>query len=610
MENDKKYREAYNQGKPILPDDVYDDLFGSEETTLDDNQGTGELVQHLHPMLSLPTFFEDIDNLTIDRLREIGFRGHLFENEVAAVISYKLDGIAISAIYDAEQSSLLRLVSRGKRTAGYVLNPAWNRVFPEFRADANLAKSIYDFRGELVISKEDFERINASLPEDQRYANARSMVAANVNSKEPNMDVVNAAKLVMHGIWTSGPAISHFQQLDSIFKATDIAPHWYIMPDEDIVHAVQEMYKLAMRHYIPCDGIVMQVDETDANNGRANLDRIAIKQMDEAKYSAQTAVKNITWRLANDGHYFPHIEFEPVEINGAIVTHAASYCYDYLIRMNLSIGAKVIVTMRGGVIPKVTSVLEPGTGNLCLPKDINEILEGDIHIWSNNSAQAIERLKFIRGMEALALADCGISLFIDMYDAGYHTIFDVAKEIKDGVFCFRMIGRVLPDTLASTAKVQTIIDRFKTFNYVWLILALRCNNIGFKAADFIGQYLSCYQLRDYSQLNHKAVKAFLEDTKTVDLVKAYAQPVAPEHATLAIGATQSAPSNKPKAILSKKPSNGMTKADFIRTFLQDYDIVENIREADLLICPEGEVSNKINYAKANGMQIKFYSEFV
>lgn len=612
MNNEIKYREAYNQGQPILPDDVYDDMFGTTETTLDDNSGAGTLVPHLHPMLSLPTFFEDVENLTIERLRELGFPSDKFlsKDSYIGTVSYKLDGVAISVIYDADKHELQRLVSRGKRTAGFVLNKAWNSVFPAILPDAILTESIYDFRGELVISKADFERINAALP--TKYANARSMIAANVNALQPNLEVVKAAKLFMHGIWTEASnRLMHFWQLDHIFADKDIAFHCYLPPDSDdlCLDIIKNMYKQAMNDAYPCDGIVLQTTVTNANNGRANLDRIAIKQMDEAKYSAETSVKNIAWRLANDGHYFPHIEFETVEINGADVNHAAGYCYDYLKRMDISIGSKVIVTMRGGVIPKVTKVLAAGTGNLNLPKDIAPIEPNDINIWSTNSHTAIERLKFIRGMVMLALENCGTELYADMYDAGYHTLFDVAKDVKSGVFWFKMVDRVVPDTPAAIAKVQTIIDRFKTFNYVWLILALRFNGVGFKAADFIGQYISGYELVDYSMLNHKAIKAVLDDTQSIELIKLYANKVAPEHATLAVQNAKPA-SNKPKVILSKKPSNGMTKAQFIETFLQDYDVTENIREADLLVCPAGETSNKINYAKANNTTIKFYTDFV
>ena len=61
--------------------------------------------------------------------------------------------------------------------------------------------------------------------------------------------------------------------------------------------------------------------------------------------------------------------------------------------------------------------------------------------------------------------------------------------------------------------------------------------------------------------------------------------------------------------MSKKPTNGMTKAHFATAYLRDYDITDNIKEANLLVCPAGEVSNKIKYAESNNITIKHYEDF-
>jgi hypothetical protein len=53
----------------------------------------------------------------------------------------------------------------------------------------------------------------------------------------------------------------------------------------------------------------------------------------------------------------------------------------------------------------------------------------------------------------------------------------------------------------------------------------------------------------------------------------------------------------------------MTKAHFATAYLRDYDITDNIKEANLLVCPAGEVSNKIKYAESNNITIKHYEDF-
>lgn len=612
-QNDTMYREAYNKGEEVLPDYVYDAAFGSDETDLDDSTGAGELVEHLHPMLSLPTHFIDFDNLSMSKLTELGWRGDSLDGTgTVGTISWKVDGVAVSIIYDAIHDKIVRLVSRGKRFAGYVMNQAWHSVVPKVQSNLALAYATYDFRGELFITKSDFERINATL--DKPYASPRAMIAGNMNAIEPNMDIVAASKILLHGIWSDDMPGIHCKQLLQIFNEHDVVPFFDVHADDDIVAYAKQVYADAMVNDIPCDGIVLQVATTDEHNGRANLDRIALKQHDESKYSGETVVDHIEWRLKNNGSYFPRMWFKPVMINGSQVTHTAGYCYDFITRqMPMSVGAKVLITMHGGVIPYVTKVLEPGNGDYQLPADIAPIQDGDMHIWSTASTQAVERLKFIRGMEMLDLDQCGTQLFSDMYEAGYHTLFDIAKDVQENKLTARLTFRcIIANTEAGRYKATQIVNRFKTFNHVWLLLALRCDGIGFKAANAIGQHLSGYELRDKRPLAGKFAQQVLANTELLNLVKKYSQPVLPEHADLAVGqAVPVAPvSNKPKACMSKKPTNGMKKAEFAATYLQDYDITDNIKEAVLLVCPAGENSNKIKFAQANGIAIKYYSDFI
>lgn len=590
-----KYREAYNQGKEILPDYVYDAAFGASETDIED-AGQGALVKHLNPMLSLPTHFVDTTATTAEMLRSIGLP---MTSGVEVKISAKLDGVPCSCWLSP--TGWVQAVTRGKRFMGF---RASNLVLGALPKPKKLPEQLIDIRGEFLIAYEDFDRLNASLPEHERYANPRSMVAGLMNSLEPNPDIVAALRWFAHGCY-DGTAREHFDALADYLDSKNIAPYTKLTYDE-LPSRLDEVYEALTNLPVPCDGIVIQHRMTNEHNGRCNLDRVAIKRAADAKFSAETAVKAIEWRLANDGSYFPRLELEPVQINGSTVKFAAAYCWNYLERLGLSIGAKVIVTLRGGVIPYVSEVLAIGSGDYQFPEDAAEPQPGDMQLWSTNSADAVQRLRFIRGMTMLDLENCGIELFSDMYDFGIHSILELAKSIQDGSFERNMLS-ILPDTDASKAKLAVIRNRFETFNHVWMLLALRLPGIGFSAANAIGQHLSGYELRDPSALTKKAVKPVLADSELLEAVKALSKPVAPEHADLAIGASQA--SNKPKAIMSKRPGNGLSKAEFAKQFLADYDITENIKEASLLVCPAGETSNKIKYAQARNIEIKFYEDF-
>lgn len=596
------YREAYNTGHEILPDYAYDAM-ADQDAELDDI-GQGDLIEHMHPMLSLPTHFLDIDNLTNETLAKCGMD---FSPLNKYDVSYKYDGVPCSAILGA--NGWQRCVSRGKRFQGFLMPAIMLTRLPEPLKLPYAGQQI-DFRGEFVISNSDFEAINATLLESERYANPRSMVSAQINSKQPNELIVSKMQWFAHAIWLGNQAFPHFAWLKLWLPETSICLHTNCT-GQALAQVCKDMYSKAMHYEYPCDGIVIQHRISADNDGRCNLDRIAIKQHDEAKYSGETEVIGIEWRLANNGSYFPWLIYKPVIINGSDVKHTAGYCYDYLIRMNLSIGAKVVITMRGGVIPYVSRVSEVGTGNLNLPKNSIAPEKGDMHLWSSDSEDAIARVRFIRGMHSLDLADCGDSLFNAMFDAGFTNIFEVAKAVKMNTLHLQLVElAVLPDTPATKVKAETIVNRFRTINYVWCILALRIPGIGIHAANIAGHILSGYTIQVQRGGNKTAIQNLLANAELVNAIKLYSNPVLPEHANLRADKPIEPADNRKKVCMSKKPTNGMTKAEFMAKYLSDFQETGNIKDADLLVCPDGENSNKIAYAKANGIEIRSYTSFI
>lgn len=616
--NEQVYREAYNDGKELVPDYVYDTM-GLDE--LDDTIGQGDLVPHKYPMLSLPTHIIDIDNISLEQLKVLGLRPIINPNHQYE-ISYKVDGIAFSVQF--ENGAAKRLLTRGKRHAGYTINAAFMQLLPEnlkTTGDQFTAMPIdnsVELRGEILMSNADFEDLNIRLF-NSRYAKPRSLVAALVSNFNPNLEAVSKCKLLFHG-WQNRMSnhLTHCQMLGNLIDFKHIVPNERC-GEEDLIDAIRQAYRDSQDYEFPCDGIVVQHSLSTTSDGRAHLDRLAIKQHDEAKYSAQTEVTFIEWRLANNGSYFPRIHFAPVDIDGSEVEHASGYSYDYINRMGLTKGAKVILTMHGAIIPYVSKVLQIGNGDFCFPGDIELPEPGDMHIWSTNSEDAIQRIRFIRGMSMLQLDTLGGESFSKMYDGGFKDLFDVAKAVRAGNLLQLLHQVGFPATDNTRKQAEIIKFRFETFNYVWLLHALRIPGIGFDKANLIGLHLSGYHLlpEHIQKLNYKHCKPILGNAELLENVKTYSNKVLLEHAqgTIEYNAANSTKiaenAGKLKCCLSKKPDNGQTKHNFFEMYLADkYVETQNIKEANLLVCPAGEQSNKINYAMANGIEIKNYSDFL
>lgn len=364
------YRRAYNIGKEIVPDYVYDRMGLLE---VDDSIGVGDWAEHKHIMLSLNTEFCNLEQITA---KEIHKRGVPYLSEY--VISAKVDGVAVSL---QANGGKYRLLSRGRRTQGWLIHP---RLLNLINPLKHQLPDNVELRGDFMLREKDFKELNLLF--DKKFANARSMVSAMLISNTPDERVVEKMFILWHGIQGISRKKSHVEELQQYVDKADIVPY-EIVNSNKIGMACRRLYKEYQGLDYACDGIVFECSKENDQDEMNHLDRIAFKQFDEAKYSVETKVTNISWIQGNDGHYYPRIEIEPVVLNGVEVSHTAGYCYNYLQRMGISIGSVVIITVHGGVIPYVSTVKTGGSKELNLPENIAPIKKGDIDIWSLDSVK-------------------------------------------------------------------------------------------------------------------------------------------------------------------------------------------------------------------------------
>lgn len=511
------YRDAYNRGQEIVPDYVYDRMGLSE---FDDSIGVGELADHKYPMLSLPTKFCNMENITAKDIYEYGL-----PKRKTYCLSAKADGVAVSL---QSNGGKYRLVSRGRRTAGHVLHQALLKcVFLKRHLPDDI-----ELRGELLLKKGDFTELNPLF--ENRYANSRSMVCAMANATIPDKRVVDKMFILWHGIHGISRTQYHPVALQQYVNINYIIP-FEIVNKNELETAVQRLYETIQTLDYPCDGIVIEHSKEDSDDGRVHTGRIAFKSFDEAKHSGTTKVTNIEWMLCPNGHYIPRIYFAPVVINNQTISKAAGYCYDYLIRMGVSIGSEVVVTLHGGVIPYVSTVHTAGSGNLNLPGDIIPIEKGDIDIWSSNSKEAVKRLRFFRGMEKLninltmsdILFECGFEDIISLVSYCRSVSFEQAKLMD----CIIEKGRISV-TGSMSYQVAQLLERFKTLDYQSLIRALLIPGIGSKTANVIALKLSGFHVKaDFEKGISKITQAkILDDEDLCAKIKANSQPISIENA--------------------------------------------------------------------------------
>ena len=127
---------------------------------------------------------------------------------------------------------------------------------------------------------------------DKKFANARSLVSAMLNCKIPDERVVDKMFVLWHGIQGFSRNKSHLEELQQYVNKADIVPYEMLQSNK-IGLECRRLYINYQSLDYACDGVVFECSKMDDINEMYHIDRIAFKQFDEAKYSAESIVTNI-----------------------------------------------------------------------------------------------------------------------------------------------------------------------------------------------------------------------------------------------------------------------------------------------------------------------------
>ncbi len=321
-------------------------------------EGFGE-VAHGEPMLSLDNAFEEEDLAEFDRR----VRQALGTDPVTYVAEPKLDGLSVSIRY--EDGRMVRAGTRGDGRVGEDIteNVRTIRSVP-LRLHGEGWPPVMEVRGEVVIRRGDFERLNEQrLADGERpFANPRNAAAGSLRQLDPRITARRRLTFFTFGIAAAGRVgDSHHAVLDKLAR-------WGFRVNER-VEAVQgldgcrDYYQrlLADRDDLSfeIDGVVYKVDDLDAREElgfTARAPRWAIAWKLPAQ-EATTVVRRILPSVGRTGAITPVAELEPVEVGGVTVSRATLHNLDEVRRKDVREGDTVMVRRAGDVIPEITTAV-------------------------------------------------------------------------------------------------------------------------------------------------------------------------------------------------------------------------------------------------------------
>ena len=273
----------------------------------------------------------------------------------------KFDGASLNLIY--EHGFLKQAITRGDGSIG-------EDVTQNVKTIASIPLTIehqglLEIRGEVVIKKADFERLN-----DERlhagealFANPRNAAAGSL--RQLDTSVTSKRKLMFYpwGIGVNSLMQSRLsERMAYVYDLGFLRPPRILVTSQiESVHALYDEL-IATRDAIEMmmDGMVVKIDEIALQEELGYTVKYP-RWMVAFKFPAiekVTTINAITLQVGRTGVVTPVAEVEAVNIEGVIVERATLHNFDEIERKDIRIRDSVIIIRSGDVIPKIVKVLE------------------------------------------------------------------------------------------------------------------------------------------------------------------------------------------------------------------------------------------------------------
>ncbi|MBP5263114.1 MAG: NAD-dependent DNA ligase LigA [Lachnospiraceae bacterium] len=374
-------------------DRLYDELVRLEEETGFVLAGSPTVKVGYEAVDFLPKERHAAPMLSLDKTKSReALRDWLSGHE--GLLSWKLDGLTVVLTY--EGGSLSKAVTRGNGEVGEVIT-ANAKTFVNLPAKIAFGGRLV-LRGEAVITYSDFEKINASIPEEgEKYKNPRNLCSGSVRQLDSSVTAQRSVRFfafsLVEAIRDDGTQVEfeNSRQKEFEFLKTQgfsVVEH-YLVTEETIMATIEAFEKKIETYDVPSDGLVLTYEDIEYGRslGRtAKFPRhsIAFKWADELR---ETNLLEVEWSPSRTGLINPVAIFEPVELEGTTVSRASVHNVSVVRALRLGIGDRVTVYKANMIIPQIAENLT-ASGSLVIPETC-PVCGGPTQIRSTGEAQVL-----------------------------------------------------------------------------------------------------------------------------------------------------------------------------------------------------------------------------
>ena len=498
-------------------------------------------VEHEVPLQSLQDVFdfdeiEAFDERVKKQAEENGIENPQY------VVETKIDGL--SAALEYVDGKLVRGATRGNGLVGEDVteNLKTIKTIPQELSE----KINITVRGEVFISKKDFEEMNQEREENEEetFANARNAAAGSLRQLDSNITKNRPLDIYIFNVQKiEGKEFnSHYEELEYLRKlGFNVNPVLIPCKDtEEVIKAIQKIGEDRENLTFGIDGAVVKVDDLNLRKIMGTTSKvpkwaIAYKYPPERK---ETILKDITFQVGRTGVITPMAILEPVKVAGSTISKTTLHNEDFVKEKGLKIGDRVIIQKAGDVIPEIVeAVASKRTGEekdfempkvcpVCGAEAVRE--EGEAAVRCTGiecPAKLYRNLVHFVSREAMNIDGLGeniigvllekkmISNIADIYDLKFEDIASLKKN-----------GKKFAQNLIDSINASKENDLYR------LITAFGIRHVGVKAAKILAKTYNnidnlaeadvenLSQVEDIGPIVANSIREFFGQEQTKDLI--------------------------------------------------------------------------------------------
>ncbi len=221
-----------------------------------------------------------------------------------------------------------------------------------------------EVRGEIVIFKKDFEKLNENQRKngEPEFANPRNLAAGSIRQLDPKIAASRPLRFIAYDLVTPDSVTWHeaYEKLREMkFQTSGEDKVFLVNQQKELFEYIRNLDEYRKDLPFNTDGMVIKI------NDRAVYDKLGIvgktpRGAVAFKFPAEestTKVRDIVISIGRTGAATPVAILDPVEVAGSTVRHASLHNADEIARLDVRIGDTVIIYKAGDIIPQVKEVL-------------------------------------------------------------------------------------------------------------------------------------------------------------------------------------------------------------------------------------------------------------